>query len=70
MFTCIKCEFKYNALTGDADENMCNDCIYQTYCEHNNEEYQPGEPENNVSEGVVCADCGADLPIPEPDYGV
>tara|TARA_Y100000015_G_C2379752_1_gene84379 strand:- start:435 stop:584 length:150 start_codon:yes stop_codon:yes gene_type:complete len=49
---------------------MCEDCLYQNYCPHDNEEYQPEEPENNVIEGMVCADCGIELPIPEPDYGV
>tara|TARA_R110002020_G_scaffold155722_1_gene336964 strand:- start:2505 stop:2717 length:213 start_codon:yes stop_codon:yes gene_type:complete len=70
MFTCIQCGHNYNALTGDFDERMCEDCIYQNYCSHDNEEYQPGEPENNVIEGMVCSDCGVELPVPEPNYGV
>ena len=70
MFTCTECGFGYDANTGDVDERMCNDCIDQYYCDHDNEEYQPAEPDNNVKEGMVCADGGAELPIPEPNYGV
>jgi len=70
MLTCIKCEHKYDALTGDPEERMCEDCLYQSYCPHDNEEYQAAEPENNVIEGMVCEDCGVELPIPEPNYEV
>ena len=69
MLTCIRSEHKYDALSGDPEERMCEDCLYQNYCEHDNEEYQAAEPENNVIEGMVWADCGIELPIPEPNYG-
>ena len=27
MFTCIKCNNKYDHITGDIDERMCYDCL-------------------------------------------
>tara|TARA_B100001939_G_scaffold236255_1_gene203730 strand:+ start:474 stop:611 length:138 start_codon:yes stop_codon:yes gene_type:complete len=39
-------------------------------CEHEDCEYQAPEPENNVPEDYYCLDCGEQLPIPEPDFGV
>ena len=26
-FTCSVCEFKYNEMTGDVDERICNECM-------------------------------------------
>ena len=34
-------------------------------CLHENIEYQPEEKENNVAEGMYCADCGEELPLPD-----
>tara|TARA_R110000824_G_scaffold368282_1_gene557576 strand:- start:430 stop:765 length:336 start_codon:yes stop_codon:yes gene_type:complete len=38
-----------------------------TICKHENPEYQPAEPENNIHESYNCEDCGIELPLPEPD---
>ena len=38
-----------------------------TTCKHENTEYQPAEPENNIHESYNCEDCGTELPLPEPD---
>jgi hypothetical protein len=67
-FTCIKCEFPFPSFLGNVDERMCNDCLES--CEHENTEYQAQEIENNVPEDYYCLDCGEQLAIPEPDYGV
>lgn len=37
-------------------------------CQHNNKTFQPAEPENNVQAMYYCADCGEELPLPEPDW--
>ena len=34
-------------------------------CLHENIEYQPEEKENNAAEGMYCADCGEELPLPD-----
>ncbi len=39
----------------------------QKACPHNRTEYIPPEPEVNVSEALVCEDCGIDLPLQKPD---
>tara|TARA_Y100000593_G_scaffold83824_1_gene158314 strand:+ start:26420 stop:26593 length:174 start_codon:yes stop_codon:yes gene_type:complete len=36
-------------------------------CAHKNVYYQPEEWDINVPEALTCEDCGADLPLPEPD---
>jgi len=58
----------------DCDENGNVESIVNnsgelkdTVCKHENTEYQPAEPDNNVHESYNCEDCGIDLPIPEPD---
>ena len=28
MWTCIECEHSYDSSTGDTDERMCHDCMY------------------------------------------
>ena len=28
-FTCCQCENKFNKLTGDVDERMCFDCLFE-----------------------------------------
>ena len=30
-WTCYKCGFKYNSMTGDVDERMCYDCLEEEY---------------------------------------
>jgi cellulose biosynthesis protein BcsQ len=37
------------------------------FCKHENTEYQPAEPDNNIHESYTCENCGIDLPLPEPD---
>jgi hypothetical protein len=37
------------------------------HCEHNNTEWVPAEPENNVGEDLFCLDCNESLPL-EVDY--
>jgi len=49
---------------------MCEDCLVQEYCKHETTEYQPAEAENNAPESLSCTECGKDLPVPEPDFGV
>jgi len=49
---------------------MCEECLVQEYCEHETTEYQPAEAENNAPESLSCVECGKDLPVPEPDFGV
>ena len=39
----------------------------QKACPHNRTEYIPPEPEINVSEALVCEDCGIDLPFQKPE---
>ena len=39
----------------------------QKVCPHIKAEYIPPEPDVNVSEGLICEDCGIDLPLPSPD---
>ena len=39
----------------------------QKHCQHLDTEYIPSEPEINVGEGLICNECGMDLPLPEPD---
>tara|TARA_Y100001938_G_C7968690_1_gene368213 strand:+ start:99 stop:260 length:162 start_codon:yes stop_codon:yes gene_type:complete len=39
----------------------------QKACPHNRTEYIPPEPEINVSEALVCEDCGIDLPLQKPE---
>ena len=39
----------------------------QKVCPHNRTEYIPPEPEVNVSEALVCEDCGIDLPLQKPE---
>ncbi len=39
----------------------------QKYCEHKNTEYIPCEDDTNVSEQLICDDCGIDLDLPQPD---
>ena len=39
----------------------------QKYCEHKHPEYIPNEDDTNVSEQLICNDCGMDLDLPEPD---
>ena len=36
-------------------------------CAHKNVYYQQEEWDINVPEALTCEDCGADLPLPEPD---
>ena len=67
MQTCVKCGFKCNELL---ENKMCEDCLYQYYCKHENQEYQPFEPENNVIEGLCCEDCGKELELESMEYGV
>ena len=38
----------------------------QKYCQHLDIEYIPSEPEVNVGEGLICNECGMDLPLPQP----
>lgn len=37
-------------------------------CPHKHTEYQAPELDTHVIEGMVCLDCGEELPIPEPDF--
>ena len=31
MFTCIECENKFDDLTGDTDERICDECMQEEY---------------------------------------
>jgi len=42
-------------------------CV-QCRCDHKHKEYQPAERYTNSPESYTCIECGADLPIPRPDY--
>ena len=37
----------------------------QKACEHINTEWIPAEPDVNVSEQLICDDCGMDLDLPQ-----
>ena len=36
-------------------------------CKHKETEYQPEEYDTNTPEMLMCAECGIELPLPEPD---